>query len=134
MRSVPIFFIIFILFVAIQVGAGHFVPRQHNEMLVAAEDHPHTATHVHGVILLLSNGQVPHRKRAGSSMTPENTDDVIDKLDDTVADASTSTAAPAISTVSSTNTTPTITPDFSYMASPVYAWGHSLLQKLLPVE
>ncbi|KAI0027557.1 hypothetical protein K488DRAFT_74446 [Vararia minispora EC-137] len=119
MRSLSIFIGISTLFAAIQVGAGRCIPGQSNGMLVqvAAEHRPHAATHVHGC-----------------SMNQRDSDNVINKVNDVITEASTTAASPAIPTLPSTDLTPTTTPDFRLMISPLYAWGHSLLQKLFPVE
>ncbi|KAI0036844.1 hypothetical protein K488DRAFT_81830 [Vararia minispora EC-137] len=118
MHSVKNFLVLFAFFAVIQVGAGRFIPRDHNGMLVAAEHHHHTATH-----------------QCGSSMNPGNRDSVIKTLDIAVTEASTVATNPAVPSVTTTDATmPTTSLDFSYMMSPVYAWGHTLLQKLFPVE
>ncbi|KAI0026299.1 hypothetical protein K488DRAFT_92903 [Vararia minispora EC-137] len=119
MRSLSIFIGISTLFAAIQVGAGRCVPGQSHGMLVrvAAEHRPHAATHVHGC-----------------STNPGDSCNVINKVDDVITEASTTAASPAVPTLPSTDATPTTMPDFRFMISPLYAWGHFFLQKLLPVE
>ncbi|KAI0027990.1 hypothetical protein K488DRAFT_74119 [Vararia minispora EC-137] len=135
MHSVKNFLVLFAFFAVIQVGAGHFIPRDHNGMLVAAEHRHHTATHQYGAFRLLSSSQMPHHKPVGSSMNPGNRDGVIKTLDIAVTEASTVATNPAVPSVTSTDaTTPTASLDFSYMMSPVYTWGHTLLQKLFPAE
>ncbi|KAI0035546.1 hypothetical protein K488DRAFT_82990 [Vararia minispora EC-137] len=118
MHSGQFFFVVFAFFAVIQVAAGHFVPRQHNGMLAAVEHRPHTATHEYG-----------------SSMNLVNSDNVVKTLDIAVTDTSTGAVNPALPSLTSADATlPTTTLDLGYMISPVYAWGHSLAQKLLPAE
>ncbi|KAI0028261.1 hypothetical protein K488DRAFT_73909 [Vararia minispora EC-137] len=80
MRSLLIFIGISTLFAAIQVGAGRCVPGQSNGMLVrvAAEHRPHAATHVYGC-----------------SMNQGDSDNVINKVNDVITEASPAVASPA---------------------------------------
>ncbi|KAI0032369.1 hypothetical protein K488DRAFT_70682 [Vararia minispora EC-137] len=116
MRTMLLLFVILAFLTAVK--AGCFNPRQHDGMLVAAAEHrTGTATRVYD-----------------SSKTVQDADNVISKLGDAIGDASTVTAAPVISTAPPIDTTPAPALNFNYMVTPIYAWGHSLLQKLLPVE
>ncbi|KAI0026698.1 hypothetical protein K488DRAFT_92050 [Vararia minispora EC-137] len=116
MSSVLILFYFFSFFAAF--GAGRCVPRQDSGMLVTADRRAHSATHVHA-----------------SSMTVGNAVDASGMLVDTIEDASTVTASPCLPTTPSTDATSiTGALNFNYMISPIYAWGNSLLRKMLPVE
>ncbi|KAI0026622.1 hypothetical protein K488DRAFT_92209 [Vararia minispora EC-137] len=116
MCSVLILFYFFSVFAAF--GAGRFVPRQDNGMLVTADRRALSATHAHD-----------------SSLTVGNVVDVAGKLVGTVEDGATVTASsPSLPTTPSTDATSIAALDFGYMMSPIYAWGNSLLRMIFTAD